>query len=209
MRKRLDILPIQLILIGVFLITPPAFATTTPLDTFLKDLQTFQADFIQTVITANRHSIITSSGVFYLSRPGLFRWNYTQPPGQEVVGDGNRVWLYDPELEQVSHQSQKDALRGTPALLLSDDSPVTNHFEVIDLGLKDGLDWLELIPKLKDSEIVKIQVAFDGQYLDRFEMVDAFGQVTRFLFSRVQRNPHLTPELFRFEPPPAVDILGR
>lgn len=200
-------LPFSTLLYVLYFITTNVEATT-PLDNFLNGLHTFQANFIQTVIADNNRSIKTSSGIFYLSRPGLFRWNYKQPAGQEVVGDGKRVWLYDPELEQVSHQSQAEALRGTPALLFSDNNPVSKHFEIINLGEQDGLTWMELIPKVKDSQVVKIQIAFDEQYLDRFEMLDAFGQVTRFLFSKVQRNPKLDPGLFRFDPPPAVDILG-
>jgi outer membrane lipoprotein carrier protein len=186
-----------------------AGVAANPLITFLDGLQTFQADFIQTVISSGHSNIRTSRGTFYLSRPGRFRWSYTEPEGQEVVADGSRVWLYDPELVQVSHQGQKEALRGTPALLLSDTGPIDQHFEVVDLGLRAGLDWIELIPKDQDSEIIKVEVAFEGQRLDRLEMIDNFGQITRFLFSHVKRNPKLSPELFRFEPPPEVDILER
>jgi outer membrane lipoprotein carrier protein len=199
---------IHIQLCGLYLISNFSYAATS-LDNFLDGLQTFQANFIQIVIATNHHSIKTSSGTFYLSRPGLFRWDYTNPQGQQIIGDGDRVWLYDVELQQVSHQAQDDALRGTPALLLSDNSPVSKHFKIIELGERNGLTWLELIPKETETQIVKIQIAFDNSYLDRFEMIDNFGQITRFLFSKVQRNPNLTPELFRFDPPPEVDILGR
>jgi len=180
-----------------------------PLVRFLDGLQTFQADFVQTAISAGHSAVRTSQGTFYLSRPGRFRWNYSDPAGQEVVADGSRVWLYDPELVQVSHQAQKEALRGTPALLLSDTAPIERHFEVVDLGMRAGLDWIELIPRADNSEITKVEVAFDGQKLDRLEMIDNFGQITRFLFRHVQRNPKLPQGLFRFDPPPEVDILGR
>jgi len=193
----------------VLIAAATAGVAANPLVRFLDGLQTFQADFIQTVISAGHSDIRTSRGTFYLSRPGRFRWSYSEPAGQEVVADGSRVWLYDPELVQVSHQAQEEALRGTPALLLSDTGPIDRHFEVVDLGMRAGLDWIELIPRTENSEIIKVEVAFDGQRLDRLEMIDNFGQVTRFLFRHVQRNPKLPPELFRFDPPPEVDILGR
>jgi len=196
---------------GIFclLLSTAASAGTNKLTEFFTGLKTLSADFKQTVVTTGDNPPAISSGIFYLNRPGRFRWTYTQPEGLFVVADGDRVWLYDPDLEQVSHQSQEDALRGTPALLLSDTAPVDNHFEVVDLGMRNGMDWLELIPLAENSEVIKVLVAFDGTRLDRMQMVDNFGQVTHFLFSNVQRNPDLAPELFQFDPPPEVDILSQ
>lgn len=179
-----------------------------PLQTFLTGFETLQAEFVQTVIATKKPVIRAATGVLYVKRPNRFRWDYTVPRGQQVLADGSRVWVYDPELAQVSHQSQKEALRGTPALLLSSKDPVAEHFTVTDLGKRQNLDWLELVPKDNNSEIVKVQLAFSGSILDRFEMVDVFGQTTRFLFRQVRRNLKLADEMFTFDPPPAVDILG-
>ncbi len=179
------------------------------LSRFLEGLHTLRADFLQTMATPGHAEGLASRGTLYLSRPGRFRWDYSEPAGQFVVADGSRVWLYDAELAQVSHQSQDEALRGTPALLLSDDGPIDRHFEVVDLGERVGLDWVELIPRAEDSEIVKVLVGFHADQLDRLEMIDSFGQVSRFRFRNVVRNPQLDPALFRFDPPPDVDILGR
>jgi outer membrane lipoprotein carrier protein len=176
---------------------------------FLEGLQTLRADFVQTVTAAGGLQAQSSRGSFYLNRPARFRWAYTEPEGQLVVADGERVWLYDADLQQVSHQSQSDALRGTPALLLSDTGPIDKHFELIELGQRLGLQWLELIPRGEASEIIKVLVAFDGENLVRLEMIDSFGQVTRFAFDNLQRNPQLDDALFRFDPPPEADILGR
>jgi outer membrane lipoprotein carrier protein len=79
----------------------------------------------------------------------------------------------------------------------------------VDLGERAGLSWIEMTPRSKQSEIVKVRVGFDGDRLERLEMIDSFGQITRFRFSQVQRNPNLSSSLFRFDPPPDVDILGR
>ncbi len=176
---------------------------------FLEDLNTLQAEFQQTVVSAGHDQAISSKGTFYLKRPGRFRWTYNEPEGQLVIADGGRVWLYDAELEQVSHQSQKQALRGTPALLLSGSGPVESHFEVVGLGSRIGLEWVELLPRGENSEITKVLVAFRGDQLDRLEMIDSFGQITRFHFADIQRNPELDPALFRFEPPPGIDMLER
>jgi outer membrane lipoprotein carrier protein len=176
---------------------------------FLDGLQTLKADFVQTVTAAGGLQAQSSRGSFYLNRPARFRWAYTEPEGQLVVADGERVWLYDADLQQVSHQSQSDALRGTPALLLSDTGPIDKHFELIELGQRLDLQWLELIPRGEASEIIKVLVAFDGENLVRLEMIDSFGQVTRFAFDNLLRNPQLDDSLFRFDPPPEADILGR
>ncbi len=178
------------------------------LKAFLNGLHTLRADFVQSVTIPDGRRDLTSRGTFYLSRPARFRWNYDDPAGQMVVADGGRVWLYDAELLQVSHQDQADALRGTPALLLSDTAPIDKHFELIELGPRLGLEWLELIPRGEVSEITKVLVAFNGEKLERLEMIDSFGQVTRFAFSNLERNPTLDEDLFRFDPPSEADILG-
>jgi outer membrane lipoprotein carrier protein len=199
------------VLVLGLLLSVSAFATTAPqrLHRFLDGLQTLEAQFDQTVTSSDHVSTARARGTLYLSRPGRFRWSYTDPDGQLVVADGDRVWLYDPDLEQVSHQSQAEALRGTPALLLSDTGPVDKHFKVVDLGDDMGLDWVELIPKAKGSEVVKVLVGFKGDQLAALEMVDTFGQTTRFHFHNVQRNPKLNPALFHYTPPPGIDVMGR
>jgi outer membrane lipoprotein carrier protein len=197
--------------LGLLLWTTLASAADGPqrLNRFLEGLNTLQAQFQQTVISAGHDQAIASKGTFYLKRPGRFRWTYDEPEGQLVIADGNRVWLYDAELEQVSHQSQEEALRGTPALLLSGSGPVESHFEVVGLGSRIGLEWVELLPRGENSEIIKVLVAFRGDQLDRLEMIDSFGQISRFHFADIRRNPELDPALFRFEPPPGIDMLER
>ncbi len=179
----------------------------TPLDNFLNGLQTLQANFIQVVTSANRHNSQVSKGKFYLKRPNLFRWDYSDPKGQQVVADGSRIWLYDPELLQVSHQAQEDALRGSPVQLLSGKEPITRHFKVINVGIYKNIHWLKLIPKSENSEIVRIDLGFRDEYLEQFKMVDVLGQTTQFAFNRVKRNLQLPNRFFRFRTPPGADVL--
>ncbi len=175
---------------------------------FMKDLHTLKADFRQTVMPPDEDMVYASSGVFYLKRPGQLRWEYTDPPTQVIVADGNRIWLHDLDLNQVSHRSQKSALEGTPAQLLSDEAPVEANFDIVEQGEADGLSWIELRPKDKESQFVKVRLGLADNRLQRMEMFDSFGQVTRFIFSDEQRNPDLPKDLFVFTPPPLIDLIG-
>ncbi|MCU7859154.1 MAG: outer membrane lipoprotein chaperone LolA [Candidatus Thiodiazotropha sp. (ex Lucinoma kastoroae)] len=178
------------------------------LERFLKDLNTLQADFRQTLEQQDDGPVYISHGVFYLKRPGLLRWEYDAPGEQLIVADGDRIWLHDIELEQVSHRSQQAALKGTPAQLLSDLAPITDHFQVNDLGEQDGLSWVELLPKEKEAQFASVRLALNDNRLQRMVMVDNFGQTTRFFFDNVQRNPTLNDALFKFVPPSTIDLIG-
>ena len=180
-------------------------ASAHKIDEFLDGLQTFQADFEQIVESG---SGLTSPvyGVFYLKRPGRFRWDYKGDDAQLIVADGKRVWLLDRDLDQVSHQSQQRALRGTPAQLLSDRGGVEKHFSIQRDYEADGLQWTRLIPKDEDSQMEQVSVAFEGNQLKRLEMTDKFNQTTRFRFTNTTRNPRLNASLFKFEAPPGFDV---
>ncbi|MBT3092119.1 MAG: outer membrane lipoprotein chaperone LolA [Candidatus Thiodiazotropha endolucinida] len=196
----------SLILLGA---VQPLWALNGPqqLEAFLKDLTTLQADFEQT-LQQDDDQAYSSNGVFYLKRPGLLRWEYTAPSEQLIVADGDRIWLYDIELEQVSHRSQRAALVGTPAQLLSDQAPISEHFQVYDLGEADGLSWVELLPREKESQFSSLRLALNENNLQRMEMIDNLGQTTRFVFDNLQRNLPLDAALFTFKPPPMIDLIG-
>jgi outer membrane lipoprotein carrier protein len=175
---------------------------------FMQDLHTLQAGFRQTVQQPDDDTVYASNGVFYLKRPGQLRWEYEDPATQIIVADGDRIWLHDLELEQVSHRSQKAALRGTPAQLLSGSAPVEENFEVEEQGERDGVSWLELRPRDKEAQFAKVRLGMADNRLQRMEMYDNFGQITRFIFYDIERNPELSPELFVFVPPPQIDLIG-
>ncbi|MGD8588520.1 MAG: outer membrane lipoprotein chaperone LolA [Chromatiales bacterium] len=202
----------RITLILILLLAPFAIARAADgkalLKQFLQGLTTLEADFQQTLEQPDGGGVIFSSGTFYLKRPGKLRWEYDPPNDQLIVADGKRIWLYDKELEQVSHRSQKAALEGTPAQLLSSTGPLEQHFEIKDLGVQAGLNWLELLPRDKDSQFHSLRLGLDDKQLLRMEMADNFGQTTRFEFSHMQRNPQLDDELFDFTPPSTVDLIG-
>jgi outer membrane lipoprotein carrier protein len=188
----------------ISLLSTPLHATS--LDSFLSGLKTMQADFVQSVESQGGSQSITQSGVFYLKRPGKFRWDYTGKDAQLIVADGRTVWLQDRDLEQVSHQPQKMALRGTPAQLLSQGERVDRHFTVLREYQRDELEWMALAPVDKDSQVEEVDVAFRDNKLIKLEMTDKLGQHTRFSFSNVQRNPTLSKSLFKFKAPPGFDV---
>jgi outer membrane lipoprotein carrier protein len=174
---------------------------------FLHDLKTLRADFIQTVFHLQSGQEKVSSGVVYLARPNRFRWEYKNPD-QLIVADGDTVWLYDPELKQVSHRGQKAALRGTPAQLLVDVELFDRLFEISSHGRSSSVDWVGLKPRQADAEFVRIRVAFSDGAIFAMDMEDQFGQRTLIEFARVERNPKLDPQLFTYKPPSGIDVFG-
>jgi outer membrane lipoprotein carrier protein len=173
---------------------------------FLRGLKNLQAGFEQSVLSSDQRQASRSQGMFYLQRPGRFRWDYSEPDRQQIIADGKQVWMLEPELEQVSVQNQDDALRGTPALFLVDGDPVENHFEVIDIGASQGFEWVELIPRDQEGQFVRILLAFSDNLLQRMEMTDAFGQISRFQFYDIVQNPVFKHDFFVYERPFGFDL---
>ncbi len=178
------------------------------LDDYLKGLSSLKSSFTQVTFNADRTRMMEARGTFYLQRPGLFRWEYEAPNRQVIIADGKRVYLHDLDLEQISHQSQAKALRGTPALLLADGGPIDRHFTAKPIESSDGRDWVELTPKASDTDVVRIELGFGGKELDSMIMEDSFGQMTRLDFSATQRNPSLDPGLFKVEQGAMDDFLS-
>ncbi len=178
------------------------------LERFLSQLNTMEAQFIQTLINPRGELIEESRGMLWLSRPGKFRLHYTNPYEQLYVADGKKMWMYDRDLEQVTVKDQEDALGSTPALLLSSSEPLKNNFSITELGAHEGFQWLELNPKAADSNFDFVRLAIEGDVLRAMEMVDGFGQTTRLFFETIVRNKKIADDKFSFQPPPGVDVIG-
>ncbi|MGD2081414.1 MAG: outer membrane lipoprotein chaperone LolA [Chromatiales bacterium] len=178
---------------------------------FLDGLQTLSADFEQTVVDASGEDAQQSSGSLAIRRPGRFRWDYRAPYPQQIVADGETIWIYDPDLEQVTRQDQARALEGSPAQVLSGTAPLGEGFEIrADDGARaSDLTWVVLTPRDEDSQFEEVRLGFEGGVLARMQMVDKLGQTSLFRFSNLQRNPALDDASFRFEPPAGVDVLRR
>ncbi|MCW8945398.1 MAG: outer membrane lipoprotein chaperone LolA [Sedimenticola sp.] len=176
------------------------------MERFLTDLQTLQASFEQSVLDPQQQQAARSQGLFSMQRPDHFRWDYSEPDNQQIIADGQQIWLLDMELEQVSVQTQETALSGTPAQFLIGGDPVEKHFEVIDIGESQGFAWVELIPRDKESQFVRVLLAFSDNLLHRMEMTDAFGQITRFQFYDIKQNPTFESGFFVFKRPDSFDL---
>lgn len=176
------------------------------LQAFLSGVESLQARFDQSVFDTSQGQSRRLEGVFYLQRPGKFRWDYTEPKGQIVLADGRTVWLVEEDLKQAYHKPQSSALRGTPALLLTEQLKLEDHFEIADLGPSQDLEWVELVPRDPESQFARILLAFKGNELRRMELADKFAQVTRFSFSDIKRNPQLDPKLFVYVPPRGTQL---
>ncbi len=176
--------------------------------TFLRDTQTARAQFEQKVYGRDGKLTQASSGSFVFQRPGRFRWTYAKPVDQLIVGDGERVWIYDRDLNQVTVRKLSRALGSTPAALLAGASDVEQAFELRDAGTRDGLEWLEARPKEAEAGFELVRMGFGPQGMQAMELIDNFGHTTRLRFSDLQRNPKVDPAEFRFQPPKGADVLG-
>lgn len=175
---------------------------------FVRDTQTARTPFTQVVTDKNGRVVQTVSGQFDLARPGRFRWSVDKPYKQLLVGDGQKVWVFDPDLNQVIVRNMGDALGASPAALLAGKADVESAFTWKDQPVADGLDWLQATPLSKESTFSEIRLGFDANGLVALELFDAFGQKSVVRFTAFERNPKLAPELFKFSPPKGADVIG-
>ncbi len=198
-------------LLGLLLLLPAVSHTTeTPayFRGFFNGLLTMQADFDQQVLDGNRQLLQSSQGHMWIMRPGRFRWDYVTPYKQQLVADGERLWSYDEELEQVTVQPASEVLTSTPAMLLSGTQPLEQLFTIEETTATAGDRQVTLIPKSDDSNVTRLHVHFSGELLTRIDAEDNFGNTTQFSFTRLERNPKLDEKLFTFTPPAGADVIG-
>ncbi len=176
--------------------------------TFLRTTQSARANFEQKVHDRGGKLVQESKGSFVFLRPGRFRWVYAKPVDQLIVGDGERVWIYDRDLNQVTVRRVSRALGSTPAALLAGAGDVEKAFELADAGGRDGLEWLEAKPREREAGFERIRMGFGVAGVEAMELTDHFGQTTMLRFSGLVRNPKVDPTEFRFEPPKGADVLG-
>jgi len=184
------------------------------LENFVKNVRTGHAQFTQTVTPpakdgqAQRDRV--STGTFDFQRPGKFRFDYKKPFAQTIVADGNSLWLYDVDLNQVTQRSQAQALGSTPAALIasaSDIGALKAGYALESQPQRDGLQWVKATPRNKDGQLQYVQVGFRGDALAALEILDSFGQRSVLKFEQVQTNPALPEATFRFTPPAGADVV--
>lgn len=174
---------------------------------FLTGVTTLRADFRQRVIDSRQQLVEDSAGRVLMQRPGRFRWDYQQPHARAIVADGQKLWLYEADLEQVIIRQLEDGIGDTPAALLTGRQDVLERFTISKSWQADGIQWVALAPKAADADFAAVRLAFDGPKLVNLELDDRLGQQTRLDFSRVELNPRLDDRSFRFDIPPGVDVI--
>ena len=173
---------------------------------FIRDVKTGRAQFTQTVTSPDGAKKKTSSGSFEFSRPNRFRFAYAKPFEQLIVGDGQKVWIYDADLNQASSRKFTSALGATPAALLAGGS-LDKDFDLSPLPPKEGLEWVQANPKSNDGSFKSVRVGFRGKELAAIEIVDAFDQRSLLQFSQFSAGVSFGADAFRFTPPAGADVI--
>jgi len=195
----------------IFFLFISSFAQAAAIDrfkAFLSGTKSARGEFEQKVHDRSGKVTQESKGSFVFQRPGLFRWVYAKPIDQVIVGDGERVWIHDRDLNQVTVRKLTRALGSTPAALLAGSADVEKAFELSEAGAKDGLEWLEAKPKEREAGFDRVRMGFDAHGIRAMELLDHFGQTTLLRFTNLARNPKVDPSEFRFQPPKGADVLG-
>jgi outer membrane lipoprotein carrier protein len=197
------------------LLLPVLFALTAPaahadavqtLREFVRDVGSGRAQFTQTVTSPDGAKKKTSSGSFEFTRPDRFRFVYTKPFEQLIVSDGQKVWIYDTDLNQASSRKLGAAIGATPAALLAG-AALDKDFELSSLPAADGLDWAQAVPRARDGAFESLRVGFRGKELAAVEIADSFGQRSLLRFTAMTANVPIAAERFRFTPPAGADVI--
>ena len=200
--------------VAIFGLILPAAQAAEPdksaswLDAYFQDLRTLQADFRQQSRDGQGQLIEESLGTLAIQRPDRFRWDYRTPHEQVVVADGESVWLYDVDLEQVTVRPLSQSLAGTPASLLSGGQAIGKTFEIESAEIKNRGRVFTLVPRRSDTDFKQVRLRFVQDRLEGMELTDTLGQSTSLEFSNVRRNGKIDVALFSFVPPPGVDVIG-
>ncbi len=188
-----------------------AFAEDAPvkqLKAFLSSAKTITANFKQVLINESGDPFQTSSGLFYLQRPGKFRWDYIKPFQQQIISTSGKVWFYDTDLEQVTIKKLDESVGSTPALLLSGDVPLEDNYTIEKQGADGSMNWIKLIPKSQDSTFKYVLIGLEKGVLSGMQLNDNFGQLTRIYFSNLKVNQPVDANLFEFIAPKGVDVFS-
>lgn len=184
------------------------------LEAFLRGAKSGRAEFTQSVTAPGREGqpprVRQSTGRFEFQRPDRFRFTYLKPFPQTLVADGQTLWLHDPDLNQVTARKQSQALASTPAALIAsapDLAALRQAFELSAQPEAEGLQWVLAVPRAREGALREIRVGLRGTELAALEIVDGLGQRSQIRFTRVETNPALPADTFRFRPPPGADVI--
>jgi outer membrane lipoprotein carrier protein len=204
MRRLVHVAALALALVAA---VPAQASAVAALREFLAQTKTARGEFTQQITRGAAQAAPPSSGTFSFARPGKFRWTYVKPYEQVLVADGERLFLFDKDLNQVTVKRISAALPASPATILFGGNEFERDFVVADDGTRDGIAWLTATPRAKDSQFERIEIGFRDGVPTTMVLADSFGQVSRLTFSRFERNAKLDAALFVFVPPAGADVL--
>jgi outer membrane lipoprotein carrier protein len=166
-----------------------------------------RGEFTQRMQKNSAGGIETSSGSFAFARPGKFRWEVKKPFEQMMVADGENLFFYDKDLNQVTVKKLADAVGASPAMLLFGGADLDKAFDLKALPSKEDVEWLEALPKNKEAGFDRIILGFKGGVPEAMEVRDAFNRVTSFQFKNIERNPKVEATQFQFTAPKGADVI--
>ncbi|CAN5211021.1 outer membrane lipoprotein chaperone LolA [soil metagenome] len=196
-------------LASVVLVLAPMLASATALEDlrrFASDTKSATGTFTQQQLKNGQPGSQTS-GQFAFSRPGKFRWVYEKPYEQTLVADGDKLWIYDKDLNQVTVRTLGSALGESPAAILFGSGDLDTRFTLSEAPARDGAVWVDAVPKTRDTTFERVSIAFRAGQLDAMELRDTFGQTSVLKFSGIARNAAVAPDQFKFIPPKGADVL--
>ena len=196
--------------LAAFFVLRSSLCYANALDDFLSfngATRSATARFEQQVLDRTGKPVERASGTFAFARPGKFRWTYEKPHAQVLVGDGTKLWIHDPDLNQVSVKRMDGAVSATPAALLAGREDITALFTLRDAGTADGLAWVEATPKSPDTGFDRVRLGLSGRTLAAMELSDQLGGRTTLRFTDMKANVAIPAETFRFVPPKGADVI--
>ncbi|WP_136419322.1 outer membrane lipoprotein chaperone LolA [Herbaspirillum sp. ST 5-3] len=199
-------------LLAALVLAIPALASASALDqfkTFVSSTKSAKGEFTQRqvkVVDGATKMSNQASGSFVFARPGKFIWKYQKPYEQLLQADGDKLYIYDKDLNQVTVKPLGDALGSSPAAILFGSNDLEKNFTLKEGGAKDGLEWLEATPKTKDTTFERIGIGLKDGLPQAMELRDSFGQVSLLSFQKFEKNPPLGAEQFKFVVPKGADV---
>ena len=201
-----------LVATGLFALCGQAAASALDqFKSFVASTKSARGDFSQRLVKADSASGVAkasniATGTFVFARPGQFIWTYEKPYAQLLQADGEKLFIYDKDLNQVTVRKLGNALGSSPAAILFGSNDLEKNFTLKEIGMKDGLEWLEATPKARDTTFERIGIGLRNDLPEAMELRDSFGQVSLLGFSHFEKNPSLGSTRFRFVPPKGADV---
>jgi outer membrane lipoprotein carrier protein len=188
-----------------------AAAALDQFKSFVAGTKSARGDFTQTQVrkSASGKAAPVSTGTFVFARPGKFIWTYQKPYEQVLQADGETLYLYDKDLNQVTTKKLGNALGSSPAAILFGSNDLEKNFTLAEAGARDGLEWLNATPKAKDTTFEQIGIGLKDGVPQAMELKDNFGQTTVLKFTSFQRNPSLGAQAFKFTPPKGAEVVNQ